>query len=690
MNALCSYTAGVFVCPKAEYESPDLHWLNEQADWSEVEIRHALSLVDDWETIVGDDEQALVEKCHRVYWSRRLATWVICLLEGVSVDLERETLGCIEDALKARPITEELLNELLIAPLKQPDRATALAAQALGDGHAAIGAILERLHDLQPLLRRLVDTWLLVPNEYITELVSAQQALWLRVVREGVLIKLLEANTHEALRQSWNLLVFNEKLPAGRNAISQVGNWVAERLFPISSRQRNTAAQSDDEPMPRDGWEDWQTKRRPNPDVHSSVMKQIREIATAVANGRDEKAKKFLGDLIDQQRRCSSREDALKSLCNIAQKCADMFRTDFERLCLDEALQIDPNDTWTLVQWGDHLKRTGDYDTAIEALNKAVSSGGSVVGISSIADVWAERGDYSKAAELYWSIPGWDQIVAVRTALADLLRRRGELVAATKEYQEILKQWPEADRAVAGEAEAAKRMGNLGDAQRLYESLIDSPAIEPHSKLLYRVAMCGILKQTNKLSDAYSMVDGIVREAPFLMRARVERSTILGLLGQEQKAYSWMPKSDLPPGLGAWGRRYYSGLLLLKLKKYELAKNLLKQRFDTSLMSADEKVVLRLGAALAFLHENDMTNASRVLNDVGEATDCYTKYVRDVLQLHLAVVRSDREWIQTIVERLASARNEYKMIDDAVSMLQAGSIREALKLELNLLLTLAA
>lgn len=263
MNALCSYTAGVFVCPKAECDSPDVHWFNNQDDWSEVEVRHALSIIDDWETVDGESEQPLIEKCLRVYWSRRLATWIVCLLEGVSVDLEREVLGCVEDVLKARPLVEELLNELLIAPLKEPSRVTALAAEALSDGHAAVAAILAKLHDLQHLLRRLVDTWLLVPSDYVAELVSTQQDLWCRVVSEGVLVKLLEASTGEAFRKSWNSLVFNEKSPAARNAIGQVGGWVAERLFPTSTyRRENTATEPDDETIYQEGEEDWRATLR--------------------------------------------------------------------------------------------------------------------------------------------------------------------------------------------------------------------------------------------------------------------------------------------------------------------------------------------------------------------------------------------------------------------------------------------
>ena len=202
---------------------------------------------------------------------------------------------------------------------------------------------------------------------------------------------------------------------------------------------------------------------------------------------------------------------------------------------------------------------------AIQALEKAAELGESVVARSSIADVWAERREYDKAAGLYRDIPGWEDQVAVRTALADILRSRGEFRDAVTAYDRILDQWPDNDRAIAGKAEIARHCGDLGKARQFYERLIHNEAVEQHDKLVYRVATCGILKQLNHLDDAYKMVEEIIHDAPFLMSARIQRSTILGLLGEERRGLNDMPA--LPSGVAKWTIQYYRGLLLLKLKK---------------------------------------------------------------------------------------------------------------------------
>ena len=203
---------------------------------------HSLSLVDDWEPVDGDDTRFLIEKSLHAYWSNRMAAWVVCLLEGVSADLEHEVLSCIEDVLKTRPIEQEVLNELIVAPLREPIRANRLATQALGNGCAALGSLLARLYDLQPLLGRLVNAWLLVPNEIIADFESSQQDIWQRVIKSRVLIKLLEAGTGEAFQALWNQLVFgsSESSPAQRSAIQRVGHWMAQRLYPSSARLRRS------------------------------------------------------------------------------------------------------------------------------------------------------------------------------------------------------------------------------------------------------------------------------------------------------------------------------------------------------------------------------------------------------------------------------------------------------------------
>ena len=81
------------------------------------------------------------------------------------------------------------------------------------------------------------------------------------------------------------------------------------------------------------------------------------KIWTCISEPDSIDAQKYLNDLIESQIQGQDDEYALKSLCNIAKQCADMYRPDFEHKCLRIALEINDQDAWTLIQWGDHLKR---------------------------------------------------------------------------------------------------------------------------------------------------------------------------------------------------------------------------------------------------------------------------------------------------------------------------------------------
>ena len=114
-----------------------------------------------------------------------------------------------------------------------------------------------------------------------------------------------------------------------------------------------------------------------------------------------------------------------------------MFRTDFESHCLQKALAIDPNDSWALIQMGDHLKRVGRYQEAIATVERAISLGHTRVGASLLADIVSQEGHYERAIEQYRKIPDWKHDAAIRTAIADNIRRMGDLRQAEMEYARI-------------------------------------------------------------------------------------------------------------------------------------------------------------------------------------------------------------------------------------------------------------
>ena len=380
-------------------------------------------------------------------------------------------------------------------------------------------------------------------------------------------------------------------------------------------------------------------------EIYESVKKQITAIAEAVSQGNDKKAEKFLRELIHKQISSSGGEGrAVKSLCNIAQRCADMFRTDFEVICLDEALRLHSADPWTLIQYGDHLKRMGNYADALKCFERAEPLGESVIAKASVADVYSQQGDYVRAIRTYKEIPNWNNEPKIRTAIADNLRRMGRIDESEAAYTNLVdlarQGLPEFVKNEArfqqGIAEVMKIRGKLDDALQVYRAILKQEDIENREWLFHKLGLCNVLKLMERYDEAYSIVDDVVQTYPFAMQARFTRGSILGLMGRELEGLSDLPESSGTRSWREWMRRYYRGLLLFKLKRYGDAEKNLVEELSKAMADGEEKSILRMAAALCFLRKDKTIEVDKILLQIPNLHDCHAQYLFLVLKLHSA------------------------------------------------------
>jgi hypothetical protein len=181
------------------------------------------------------------------------------------------------------------------------------------------------------------------------------------------------------------------------------------------------------------------------------------------------------------------------------------------------------------------------------------------------------------------------------------------------------------------------------------------------------------------------------------MAARVSRASILGLLGEEEKGLrdirglcSRRTTADEPATLAEWFLQYFRGLLLLKADRYQDAKRQLVSEFKSVVLTGDDLAIMRLGAAFAFLSKDNIPEAARVLANVGDIQDSFARYIRHVLQLHVAVAQSDTKRVESISRELQAACVEDQTLESAVVALSRADFVAAQKYELELLLRIAA
>jgi len=698
MIGISSKSAGILVLPiggTAEYAVLDMVGGEEQ---DPVEAQYLYSAAQDWEEIEGTDADVLLETATREYWLARTVSLLRLAIGGLEKPLEKRVLEHVEELFGSRVSSEKALDRLLVAPLAESYSPVALAESALSQGFSAVAAILDELRELQPLIRRMTDLWLSLGEAAFNHLPEPREMMWLTLVEKCQMKNLLRAGTKDEFIGAWNTLVFRFAAPQSRSGVNALGRELSQRLFPPQKCEEKMVTGTpleEDESARRDE----EGRGVSGHEAFQRVEKQIATIAQAISQGRDAKAEKFLRELIKEQISFSGGEShAVKSLCNIAQRCADMFRMDFEAVCLEEARSLVPSDAWTLIQYGDHLKRLGNYQAALAAFDQARQFGESDVAISCTADVYSQKGDYEKAVRVYETIPNWNDKPEVLTAIADNLRKMGRMEDARNAYTELINSARQglleyakcAVRAEAGIAEIAKRQGRLGDALGIYRGILNQQEINDRDRLFYRLALCNVLKLIERFDEAYSVVDKVIQEYPFAMQARFVRGSILGLMGRAREGLMDVPESNRSRSWREWLRHYYRGLLLLKLERYEDAKKNLVEELHKAIASGEERDFLRMAAALWFLRKGETHEADGILSMIPDLQDCRAQYLSLVLKLHSATQKKDLATMNSLRERIAGLQVVDACLEKTVVALGERNFYLAVTYETEALLKLAA
>lgn len=696
MIGIFSSSAGVVYVPKGGANEYEIFDVVEGEVREPVEAQYLYSASQDWEELEGSDAENLLEVAASEYYVGRTVSLLRLAVAGLERPLEKRVLEDVEELLQTRVSAEKVLDRMLVAPLKDDRLPFAPAECALSYGYTGVASILDELVELQSPVRRLTDMWLGLPDTMFSDFGMSREKVWAIVVEKCGMKQLLGAGSRGVFTAKWNLLAFHFNTPHSRAGLGKVGEVLSGRLFP---------GERESQSMINEVMEDTERTEREQPvsvmsprENHERVKKEIAAIAQAVSQGQDANAEKFLKQLVEKQISFRGGESyAVKSLCNIAKRCADMFRVDYERICLEQALRLEPYDAWTLIQYGDHLKRVGDYEEALKVVGEAEKFGGSCIARSCAADVYSQQGDYEKAIQIYKSIPNWKDISEVLTGIADNLRKMGCMEEARQAYSNILSSAVEdpleysqgAARMGAGLAEIAKREGKLEEALQIYDGILKH-GVDERSRLVYRLARCHILKLMERYDDAYIVADSIIQEYPFAMQARFARGSLLGLMGRETEGLRDLPESSSSRSWQEWSRRYYRGLLLFKLERYEDAKTNLVEELPKAIASGEEKAILRMAAALSFLRENEILEADKILSSIPDLHDCHAQYLSLVLKLHLAAQKKDLATMNLLKEQIGRVQVIDAQLEKAVLALDKGDFSGALICETDVLLKIAA
>ena len=658
------------------------------------EVAHFVATtLDDWEVVRGGTKEAILGEVKNRYERARLVANIESCLCGVSAPLENVLLQEAEDLLRLVPLHSEIVALLLRAPLARVGSLRDLIEVCLAKGFAAVARLLEEVRESQAPLQRVADRWLALPDELFQPIPAGRSYVWRLAVGRSVVLKTLYATQFVEVEQAWAALVFEGSQPHERKTFGRIASVFARSLFPDSQLLRTTDI---DVIAERDAYDSTDHERSSRGGGRSSgkalfdqAIKQVNAIAAAVAKGQDARARAFLDDLVGTQTaRRGGAEYAVKSLCNIAQQSAAMYRTDFEYECLQTALAIKPYDPYVLIQLADHFKRVGRFDDALKVINDAEGLGNELIRQSSLADVYTQMGRFDEAIAIYDRLLSFGSDPVLSGAKANVLRRCGRLEEARLEYQRLSDEGFQDHRVKAGLAEIAKRLGHLQDAERLYQSVVDTDLPEA-DRVIYESALASVLVRRGNFQRAYKYLDQVVQLRPFAFDLRAYRAAVAGLLGNPDQAIRDLPDVGHTHAFNEWVNGYVRGLLLLMLDRYADARTALLQQIQHGLLDREASEMVGLAAAVSFMRTKaGMSDAARRLDEAAGFGDAFGDQIRAALKYHIAVAQNRRADVDRLRLELETVTDP--AIRSVVIAIDRREWRKAWELEVRILLRLAA
>lgn len=190
------------------------------------------STLSDWKEIDARTDGLVLAAAQERHHLARVVTNLETCLSGAFPELQYDLFLEVEDLLKSGVSSSEAVAEMLRAPLRDMETVTRASSDCAVLGNVATSSLLERVRDAQPLLRRLTDYWLALPDSLFSSASVERQSFWRLAVRHGVILKTLDARDGSAVRDAWAGLVFYARNATQRLSIAAVAAALAGCMFP--------------------------------------------------------------------------------------------------------------------------------------------------------------------------------------------------------------------------------------------------------------------------------------------------------------------------------------------------------------------------------------------------------------------------------------------------------------------------
>ncbi len=381
----------------------------------------------------------------------------VTLLESdYDEDIRREAAEELDERLADDAVAQSLDSIMFSSPLP---RGTAVAgAQAVVPTHCHHAARwLERLRQLQPLIRLVHDVWTSLPDEVLPSsdrdeaeaacvrvgafrrLVLAMEAdsdlggVFVSLMLDPVLSRRLPSSLLRRLVPAWQAELRNSRL--------------TPREVPAQLETENEKAfDTHIEPAPF-------RPARPGKGGRSfdrvaagaEANERVAQIAAQLKAGNLTAARAWVDALVQWHRTMYQGDSyACKSLCNLAIKAQELDLFRFQLELTERAIELNRDDGWAWCQHGQALLNCNKSQEALRAYDQACLFTSDSVAQTGRAEVLKAMGKFPEALEAYDEVrrDHPDDVVA-QTGRAEVLKAMGKFPEALEAYDQVRRDHPE-------------------------------------------------------------------------------------------------------------------------------------------------------------------------------------------------------------------------------------------------------
>jgi tetratricopeptide (TPR) repeat protein len=490
--------------------APDV--IRERREW---EICHLFSYADD---VIEIDCPTIIEvQQHlRVAWAKDRALRLLLILIDKNEDNEtkQSLLLCLEDLFKIPEVENFVASHLYSKPLPSVadlQRASELCTSAQ---LTLLPQFISNLANDQREIKLRFDAWQNLPLSLFGG-EDEKLAFYRKAVREEAFrLFVQKSGNHDT---ALVFLLLKPEFRGDKKAREILETWAAP--FKSSSIGVNFENYvNEQEQAVANHGDESRNRGRSGREILSEVERQKRTIKNLLRSGDDERAFRFVDEMVLRQRRTSNPIHIAKSLCDLAQFSKEIglpeLQCRFAMMAINEA----PNDAWSHSTLGDAQRALGLYEEAQNSYSLAGSLGDARISLLGRAELFKDVGHLSESLSLYDKcIDLYKDDIVIMNGRSAVLAMSGHLTDALKAYDFTIGQFPNDIVSLGGRAQVLRRMGRLKESLQSFDHIIkhflnDQVAQDEQQVLLNNRAQ--VLRDLGRVRDAKEEFYRLMRRFP--------------------------------------------------------------------------------------------------------------------------------------------------------------------------------